>query len=282
MAAEVLALVLLSALLHASWNVLAKGRPGGDPLLRAALIAAGGAAVSVPVLAWSGLPEVASWPHLVASILIHVLYFVLVGMTLRGADLGVVYPLTRGTAPLGVAVTSLAVIGEGMSPAGWAGVLILSIGIVTVGSDAIRRRGLDVRSAALVTLNAGVIIAYTIVDGAGVRLSENAPGYIGALMLGTGVGLYPVAARLSAGAMRRELAANWRFGLAGGAMLTGSYGIALWAMTKAPIAVVSAARETSVLFAAVLGALFLGEGLGGARIAGAVLICAGLVLLRIA
>lgn len=282
MPSYVLAAVLLAALLHATWNALAKGRTGGDPLLRAALIAAGGAAVSSPLLLLAGPPAAASSPHLVASILIHVVYFVLVGLTLRGADLGIVYPLTRGTAPLGVALGSLVLVGEGMPPAGWAGVLVLSAGIIAVGSDAVLGRGLDRRSAALVALNAAVIVGYTIVDGAGVRLSGNPVGYIAALMLGTGVALYPVAAWLSAGAIVGEFRAGWGFGLIGGAMLTASYGIALWAMTLAPIAAVSAARETSVLFAALLGTLLLGERLGKARLAGAALIVCGLVLLRLA
>ncbi len=282
----VLAAVLFAALLHASWNALAKGRAtgadAGDPLVRAAMIAAGGAVAALPLIAYGGIPASASWPHLVASIVIHVIYFILVGMTLRGADLGVVYPLTRGSAPLGTALAGYLLIGDALTAAGWAGVLVLGAGIVTLGSDALRRRGLDARSAGLVALNASVIVAYTLIDGAGVRLSGDPAGYIGWLMFGTGAGLYPVVSALHPDAFRQEMRARWRFGLAGGAMLTASYGIALWAMTKAPIAAVSAARETSVLFAAIIGAVFLGERLGHAGLAGAALIGAGLVLLRLA
>lgn len=280
MPSHVLAAVLLAALLHASWNGLAKGRAGGDPLTRAALIAAGGAAVSLPLVLGFGLPAAASWPHLVASVVIHVLYFVLVGVTLRRADLGVVYPLTRGSAPLGAALASALLIGEVLSAGAWAGVLLLSAGVLAVGWDSVARRGIDLRGAGLVALNASVIITYTLIDGSGVRLSDNPPAYIGFLMLGTGLLLLPVVVRGQSRA-GLELRRNAVFALAGGAMLTGSYGIALWAMTKAPIAAVSAARETSVLFAAVIGSMFLGERLGGARIAGATLIVGGLVLLRL-
>ena len=277
----VLAAVLLAALLHASWNALAKGVAGGDPLVRAALIAAGGGIAALPLIAYGGLPASASWPNLAASILIHVVYFVLVGMTLRGADLGVVYPLTRGSAPLGAAVVGYLTLGEAMPATGWAGVLVLGVGIITLGSDALRRRGLDVNGAALVALNASVIVAYTLVDGAGVRLSGNPAAYVGWLMLGQGLGVLPLVAALQPDATRREIRERWRFGFAGGAMLTGSYGIALWAMTKAPIAAVSAARETSVLFAAIIGAVFLGERLGWPGYAGAALIGTGLMLLRL-
>lgn len=277
----VLAAVLLAALMHASWNALAKGVAGGDPLVRAALIAAGGGVAALPLIAYGGVPAAASWPNLVASILIHIVYFVLVGMTLRGADLGVVYPLTRGSAPLGTALVGALTLGDVLSPKGWAGVLVLGIGIITLGSDALRRRGLDLKGASLVALNASVIVAYTLIDGAGVRQSGNPPAYIGWLMLGQGLGVLPLVALLQPAATRSEIRARWRFGLLGGAMLTGSYGIALWAMTKAPIAAVSAARETSVLFAAIIGAIFLGERLGWTGYGGAALIATGLLLLRL-
>lgn len=281
MSGGVLAAVLLAALLHATWNALAKGMGDGDPLVRAGLIAAGGAVAALPLVVWAGATAPASWPHLAASILVHVLYFVLVGLSLRGADLGVVYPLTRGSAPLGVALAGPLFLGEWLSGMQWAGVALLSAGIVTVGSDALRARGLDRRSAGLVVLTAGVIISYLLIDGAGVRLSENPPGYIGALMLGTGLGVWPVVAWLRPADAAVAMRGGWRFALIGGAMLTASYGIAIWAMTKAPVAAVSAARETSVLFAAVIGALFLGERLGAARLIGAALICVGLAVLRL-
>jgi drug/metabolite transporter (DMT)-like permease len=282
MPTHVLAAVLLAALLHATWNALAKGYGGGDPLLRASLIAAGGAAVSLPLLASAGMPAAASYPHLAASVAIHVVYFVLVGLTLRGADLTVVYPLTRGAAPLGTALAGTFFLGESLNVTGWTGVLVLSAGIVLLGARALVQRGLDARGALLVALNATVIVSYTIVDGAGVRLAHNSVGYIAALMLGTGVCMLPVAAMLVPGKLAREARANWLFGLCGGGLLTASYGIALWAMTVAPVAAVSATRETSVLFAAAIGVIALGEPVGLGRALGAALICLGLVLLRLA
>jgi drug/metabolite transporter (DMT)-like permease len=278
---DVIATVLFAGLVHAGWNAVAKAWGGADPLVTTSAIAVLGALLALPLLLLSGLPAAASYPYVVASGAIHVVYFVLVGLAYRGADYSAVYPLTRGSAPLATALLSSVVIGEMLPPLAWLGIAVLGAGIIGLGSDALIKGGLDPRSAGLAGLNIVVIVGYTFLDGVGVRVSGNPAGYVLAMLALTGVMLLPV---LLAGIGRDVLAgmaAHWRVGLAGGAMVTLSYGTALWAMTKAPIAMVAALRETSVLFAALIGAFLLGERLGPIKANAAALILIGLVLLRL-
>jgi drug/metabolite transporter (DMT)-like permease len=278
---DVIAAVLLAALVHAGWNALAKSWGAADPLMATSAIAVLGAVLALPLLLVAGLPAAASIPYVVASGAIHVVYFVLVGLAYRGADYSAVYPLTRGSAPLVTALLSSVVIGEVLPPLAWLGIAVLGAGIIGLGSDAQIKGGLDARSAALAGLNIVVIVTYTLVDGAGVRVSGNPAGYVLAMMALTGLMLLPVLLAGMGRGVLAGMAAHWRVGLVGGAMVTLSYGTALWAMTKAPIAMVAALRETSVLFAAMIGALLLRERLGPIKASAAALILIGLVLLRL-
>lgn len=273
---DVLAAVLVAALVHAGWNAVAKSADPGDPMIATSAIAVGGAVVALPLLLLSGLPAAESHGHVIVSGAIHVVYFVLVGLAYRAADYSAVYPITRGSAPLATALLAYAVLGEAMSAPAWIGVTLLSAGILGLGSDALRRGGLTMRALAIAALNIGVIVAYTLIDGEGTRRSGNAAAYVLAMMALTGLLLLPVVlawlGREAIGAML----AQWRIGLIGGAMVSLSYGIALWAMTKAPIGMVAALRETSVLFAAAIGAALLRERFGPMRWACAALIMAGM------
>lgn len=276
---EVIGIVLAAALLHASWNALAKGR-GGDPLIGAVVIAVGSATVSLAVLAWTGWPAAASWPYVIASGLIHVGYFVLLGLSYRYADYTAVYPLMRGSAPLLTTVLGFLVLGETLSRATTAGVALLSAGVLGLGAQAMLRGGLDGRSLALALGNVGIIVAYTLIDGVGARASGNPAAYATAMMLITGVLLGGVVALWKPGEMARTLRRDWLFGLAGGAMVMASYGAALWAMTRAPIGAVAALRETSVLFGTMIGAVFMGERASVVRVIAAAAIVGGLALMR--
>jgi drug/metabolite transporter (DMT)-like permease len=282
MPVDIIAAVLFGAAIHAAWNAIAKGTGHGDPLIMTGAIAVGGAAVALPLLAAYGLPAPASHPHVLASGIIHVVYFLLVGLAYRSADFSAVYPLTRGSAPLITSFLGFALLGEELAPAAWLGIALLGLGVLGLGSDALRRGGLDARSLAVAIANIGVIVTYTLVDGAGTRASANPPGYVLAMMALTGILLLPVLLAWQGAGAAREMLSQWKIGVVGGTMVSLSYGIALWAMTKAPIGMVAALRETSVLFAAVIGALVLRERFGGSRWAGAALILSGLVLMRLA
>jgi drug/metabolite transporter (DMT)-like permease len=274
--------ILGAALLHASWNALAKGRTGSDPLIGAALIAVGCAVVAVPLLVVAGWPSAASTWYVVASGLIHVAYFLLVGLSYRFADLSAVYPLMRGGAPLLTTLGGAWLIAEPATGLLLLGVVLLSAGVLGLGANALMRGGLDRRGMAVAALNIGVIVTYTLIDGVGARVSANPIGYLAAMMLITGIVLAPIAARLRPGVFVAEARRRWRIGLGGGAMAMASYGIAVWAMTKVSIGAVAALRETSVLFGTVIAAVVLKERFGVARWIAAAAITAGLVLIKLA
>jgi phosphonate utilization associated putative membrane protein len=283
----VVAAVLVGALLHASWNALVKS--SGDKPLDIALVHFLGAVAAAPLLLLAGLPPLVAWPYVGASLLIHVAYYVTLNGAYQHGDLGVTYPVMRGSAPLLVALGSAALLDERLSAAAWAGVGAVTAGVLLVGlahpGQALHRR----RALGYALANAAVIACYTFVDGRGVRSSVAAGGsawsYVLLLFVLDGVP-YPalVLARRSAPARRAIVAyarRRWPLATLGGLASLGSYGIALWAMTRAPVASVSALRETSVLFAAVLSVVVLKERFGPQRLAGAAVIVGGVVALRL-
>lgn len=277
MSLTVFAIILFGAALHATWNAVVKG--GDDKLLTTCLITATGAMIAVLLLPFLTIPAVASWPFLLCSVLLQVIYYLLVAHTYRIADMGQAYPIMRGTAPLLVASVSVTLLSEPLPAMAWLGIGVVCVGILSmaVARSASGRRGLG-----LALLNACVIAAYTLVDGYGVRLSGAPAAYTLWIFLLTGV---PMAAWAVASRRRVFVAyarANWRLGLIGGVGTVTSYGLALWAMTAAPVAVVSALRETSILFGAAISVLVLKESLTPARIIAACIIAAGVMILRMA
>lgn len=132
---DVIAAVLLAALVHAGWNAIAKSTGATDPMISTSAIAIGGGIVALPLLLVSGLPATTSYPYVFASGVIHVLYFVLVGLAYRAAEYSAVYPITRGSAPLATSLLAAALLGEAMAPLAWCGVVLLSSGILGLGSD---------------------------------------------------------------------------------------------------------------------------------------------------
>ncbi|MBK6865010.1 MAG: EamA family transporter [Ideonella sp.] len=284
----VVAAVLFGALLHASWNALVKS--GTDKSLDTALIHVMGCVVAIPLLAAVGLPAPAAWPWLAASLVIHIGYYVALAGAYRHGDLGFTYPIMRGLGPLLVAVvlgaSGGAIIDEPLSAATLAGVAGISIGVLLVGLSKVSPHGNPRRALQYALLNAAIIAVYTIVDGIGVRASGNALQYVALLFLLDGIPYFLLvmhrrgkAGRPAAWAHMRR---RWPLALLGTCASLGSYAIALWAMTRAPVAAVAALRETSVLFAAVLGTWLLKEPFGARRAAGTLAIVGGVMALRLA
>ena len=270
--------VLSSALLHAGWNALVKA--GSDKALDTALLNLVGGLLALPLLAAAGWPPAAAWPWLLASALVHVGYYALLTAAYRHGELSLTYPLMRGAAPLLVALASVAAFGERLSPLSWAGVLGVSLGVLVLGG--LRPGRESGRAVTLALANAVVIAAYTIVDGHGVRASGNAVAYVAALFL---LNALPFGALVLA---RRGWRPAWQYGrrrapmaALGAAASLGAYGIALWAMTRAPVASVAALRETSVLFAALLATWQLQERFTPQRALGTAVILAGVAALRL-
>jgi len=280
MDAFVFAAVLIAAACHAGWNATIKG--GLDPLATTVLISIGAAIVGAALLPVVGLPAGAAWPWCGASVLIHLFYFAALIESYRAGDMGQVYPIARGSAPLMTAVVTTTLVGERLGLASWGGIILLVAGVMLLslrgGRDLTR---LDRKAVGFALFTAVTICAYSVVDGVGARHAGSANAYSVALFVGIGpvMVIYALArrGRKVIPAMRR----HWRLGLAGGTLQLGSYGIAIWAMTVAPIAIVAALRETSVLFGALIAIMFLKEPLRAGRVAAALMIVAGLTLIRL-
>lgn len=282
----VLAAVLFGALLHASWNALIKG--GSDKALDTALIHGLGIVIALPMVAIVGLPPRAAWPFLAASGVVHLGYYVALVGAYKHGELGLTYPVMRGLAPLLVATASAALIGEALGGAAWAGVLAVSVGVIAIGLSRGAVGGATGGNAAkalrYALANAAIIALYTVIDGLGVRAAGNALAYVATLFLFEGLPYLLLVLWRRRAQMQSTLAharARWPVALLGTAASFGSYAIALWAMTRAPVALVAALRETSVLFATVIGTVMLKERFGLQRAMGAVVIVAGVMALRL-
>jgi drug/metabolite transporter (DMT)-like permease len=276
----VFAAVLFAAACHAAWNATIKR--GLDPLATTVLISIGAALIAAALVPLVGLPAAASWPWCAASVLIHLFYFAALIESYRTGDLGQVYPIARGAAPLMTATATTLLIGERLGLPGWLGIMLLAAGVLLLslrgGRDLAR---LDRKAVGFALFTAVTICAYSVVDGMGARLAGSANAYTAALFAGIGPVMVLYALARGGHAAIIPMRHQWATGLAGGALQVGSYGIAIWAMTVAPIAIVAALRETSVLFGALIAVVFLGEPLRTSRIVAALMIVAGLTLIRL-
>jgi drug/metabolite transporter (DMT)-like permease len=275
--------VLGAALLHASWNAMIKA--GRDPLLDTALVALAGTVVALPLTLFIQAPERASWPYIFATVVVHIGYYVALAAAYRVGDLSLGYPIMRGVAPLLVALVSGLWFGEALSASAWTGVLLICGGVISLAFVA-RRKSLSAgKSSTAATLwalaGAAIVATYTLIDAAGVRTSGGAERYVIWLFVFIGLpfGLFVLATKR--GAFLRHAGQYWWRGVAGAAMSGLSYGIALWAMTQAPVAIIAALRETSVIFAALIGAWLLKEGHLKERMVGAAAVLAGLIALKL-
>jgi drug/metabolite transporter (DMT)-like permease len=280
MDANVFLAVLAAAAFHAGWNAMLKVRL--EPLVAVSLIAAASGLAAFPLLFFVRSPDPASWPFIAASLAIHLVYYVALAEAYRTGDVGQVYPIARGTAPLLTAAGAALIFGENLGGIGAAGITLLGGGVVLLSWKGGRElEAFDARAVGFALITAAAIAAYTLSDGIGARRAGGALPYIawlfvfdGLMMLAFGLIRFPKAL------LYQGLAA-WRVVLAGGALSCAAYAIAIWAMTRAPVALVAALRETSVLFAALIGVIWLKEPLLRIRILAALLVVAGMVLVRL-
>ena len=280
MSATVFLTVMLAALCHAGWNAIVK--VGLDRFLSVTLIALAAGCVSLVPLPLVSVPIAPAWPYLAASVALHVGYNLFLIQAYRVGDLGQVYPIARGAAPLIVSIVAIAVIGEPLSGPQMVGVAVLVAGVALMsirgGRDLVRIE----RSAVGFALATSVFIAgYTIADGLGARANGSANSYAVWLFFLDGLAMLAVLLVARGRAGLRAMRPYWKGGLAGGAMSLTAYWIVIWAMTEAPIALVAALRETSVLFAAAISIIILREPPTLWRLAAAFVIVAGIVLARL-
>ncbi len=271
-------LVLCAALMHASWNAIIKS--DADRLSSFALVLLAGMVIGVAIAPFVPLPALASWKFLAASMIIHGFYYLFLLRAYAHGDLSHVYPIARGLGPTLVAIFSDALVGERVSVQDGFGVALVSLGIIglALGNG---WRGLGGRGTLFAILTGMTIAAYTVADGTGVRSSGNPLSYIVWLNIVEGPWLFLAAFYSRRAALRSYLKTQWWRGGAGGVIAALGYGIAIWALSLGTMANVAALRETSVLFASLMGTLLLGEKFGSKRIVAAVIIVAGLILMNL-
>jgi drug/metabolite transporter (DMT)-like permease len=287
MPSHVIAAVLGAALLHATWNALVKGRGGqGDPMLSTVLVVGGGALASALLLPFCAAPAPASWPFIAASSLVQTVYYLLLIEAYRSGDMSHAYPLMRGSAPLLVALFNGLLTGERLGAAQWLAVCLICGGVLAMmlagAGAAASARTAQRRATVFALATACVISLYTMIDGAGVRRSGAPAAYTMWIFLLAGSATAAFATRTRGSELLRLARARPLLLPLGGVSTLGSYGIALWAMTLAPVAAVAALRETSILFATAIAALVLRERVGRGRLLAVALIACGAATMRLA
>ncbi len=266
--------VLGAALLHAGWNALVKASE--DKQLDTFAVAASSGLLALALAPFLPLPAPASWPWLAGSTAVHILYFAFLAGAYRWGELSYVYPVMRGGGPMIVAATGVLAFREVLQVNEWLGVLLICAGILAFASGAHDRR-----ATAFALANAVVIGAYTLIDAAGARASDAPVSYTLWFFVANGVVITAMGLAMRGRAVPAYFRRHWLRAAAGGACALGAYGIALWAMTRAPVALVAVLRETSVIFAAVLGAAVLKEKLTRRRLVATGAVLAGLVVLKL-
>ncbi|PMS35486.1 multidrug transporter EmrE-like cation transporter [Trinickia symbiotica] len=278
MPTNVMLLVLFAAFLHASWNAVVKSSP--DKLLDIVLVTCGAAVLCAIALPFLPFPARRSWPYIAASIAIHIVYFVLIGAAYRSGDMGHAYPLMRGTPPLVIALLSGPIIGEHLSAGEWSGILLICAGVLGLLLANPGGRS-TIETTRLALANALVIAVYSLVDGTGARLSGHPVSYTMYMFLFTGPSLLAWAIVRRKGDVRAYIGARWYLALAGGACTLSAYVLVLWAMTRAPIAMVAALRETAILFGTAISTFLLKERPGYGRPIASVVILLGVIALKL-
>ncbi|MDP1748035.1 MAG: EamA family transporter [Reyranella sp.] len=278
MAPEVFLLVLCAAVVHAAWNALVK--VDGDRLALLKAMSLTQLFLSLCLIPFVAVPAIESWPYLIASPTLATAYMLFLNRAYHAGDLSHVYPLARGVAPLGVAVVSIGLLGERLEPAAQIGVLLIALGIASLVL-ARGAAGLHDPRSSFYALGAGLFIAaYTLTDGLGARAAGTASGFMAWMALFNAILVVGCIQWLQRGKQRPVAARSGRIGIAVGLMSYGATWLAIWAMTVAPLALVSALRETSVVFAVVIGVVFLKERLSLIRLVSVATTLIGTALLK--
>lgn len=273
--------VLGAALLHAGWNALIRG--AGDKAQFTLLLSAASACLAVIGVAVLGFPAARSLPFLFTSVALHTVYIVWLIRAYEGGGLALSYTIMRGVPPIVVAGVSSLWLGESLKIDDWLGILLISGGVIAVGfasgRSLLRIWGQPASRAAL--LNAGAIAAYTLVDGYGARLAGDPLSYAFCLFMFEPLFILALNFRRRGYPMLNYFAEHWRRGVFAALCSMTAYAIVLWAMTRAPIAMVAALRETSVIFAVLIGCFWFKEGRPGPILLAAMVVVAGIALLRL-
>lgn len=271
----IVAIILSAALLHAVWNTIIK--TAADRTTTLGLVAFGHVLPGAVMVALMPLPSAESFIFIGLSTVVHFGYFYLLGRAYEHGDLSVVYPIARGSVPALVSLWAWLLLGEVLPPLVWIGIALIVAGIL-LSNWRMLRSGIGT-SALVLSLGTGVCISiYSLVDGVGVRLSGNTLSY-----WAWGAFLHLFIAGFVAQRRRRVLAELplkvWALGIAGGMVSMTAYGLVLYAKNFAPLGAVSALRETSVIFATLIGYFLLKEGNWKRRLGAAMIMVCGIALI---
>ncbi len=278
MSGTVFIAVLTAALLHASWNALVKG--GADKRLNMAGVVIGHIPAALLVLCFVPAPDPASYPYLLAGMLLHFGYQWFLLASYKIGDLTQVYPIARGSAPLLVALVSVGFLGVTLAKIELLAILIIAAGILSIalvrGADGLRNR-----NAALLALVTGCFIAsYSLVDGLGARQAGTALGFYGWLGIANSI-IFAIYLAVTTPQTLRDLPGKGRMVfLVGGTASFAAYALVIWSFTQAPIALVTALRETSIIFALLMGVGLMGERLSLGKVLSTMVTLLGVALLR--
>lgn len=271
-------LVVSSAVLHSLWNALIKKQ--GDTLLNASSVVMGAFLIATISLPFLKFPAPASWPFIVVSAVIQIAYILLLARIYSVTEMSASYPIMRGGAPLLVALFSIIFLHEALGLATISGIIFICAGVLLTSSVLARNRAPS-KAGKLILLNTLVIATYTLIDGNGVRLSGSPISYTLCIFFLQGVGFILVDKRVLRRGFLKHSASNWKISLVAGICTITAYGVTLWAMSLAPIAIIAALRETSILFGVLVSWLMLHEKINSSRLTGAGLILAGAIILHV-
>ena len=278
MSLTVMIVVMLAALLHASWNFLVKRMD--DKHLSMSAVVFGHTPFAVVALLCVPVPQPGSLPYVIAGAVLHTGYQLFLLNSYRIGDLSQVYPLARGVAPLIVAGISVILLGINLSQFELAAIVTIGTGIMSLTlarrSDGMR----NVRAASLAIITGGFIAAYSLVDGLGARQAGTALGFYSWLSIINAVIFATITRIIRPGLVKRVVCQNWRLVLSGGFASFTAYALVIWAFTLAPIALVAALRETSIIFALLLGVFVLKERLDLIKMLATMLTMLGVGMLR--
>ena len=264
-------LILVSALCHAVWSAIIKSSK--NPLSLMGITSVLEVTIFLPLTFAVPFPTLEVWYFLIATVIIHVFYRLNVIYSYRYGDLSYIYPISRGSSCLFVAIISILFLSSDISVAGFIGILIVCIGLFLISYS--KNLSFNFRGFALAISTAILITAYTLVDGVGVRLSENGFSYIYWLFTLNGIPLL-IIGLISKNGLRKTETYNFSSGIAAGIFATSSYAIVVWSMQFIEIAYVSSIREISIVFAAIIGMVFLFERNAKSRIIPSILIVSGI------
>lgn len=276
----VFAAVLLAAALHATWNAVVKGT--GDKFASMTAVVVGHAPIAIAALPFVPSPAPESWPYLAAGVVLHVGYQMFLLTSYRFGDLTQVYPIARGTAPMLVAGISVVFLGVHLKSMEILAVFTIGAGIMSLAL--VRQKdGLRNSKAAVLAFTTGCFIAgYSLIDGLGARLAGTSLGFYSWLAIFNALIFAFFATLRDRSALRRLVTDTKRVFLIGGSASFVAYALVTWAFTQAPIALVTALRETSIIFALFIGVFFLKEKLDLAKVFSTLVTLFGAALLRLA